>query len=163
MSSVLYHAEIEGFEVEITRHDLESLDVESISSGEFHIIHGVKGYRIKVVSADHANKMYRLIIGDKEVEVNLKDAVEIQVHDMGLDEAVSGQTGSITAPMPGLVLEIDVQPGDSVSAGDSLIILEAMKMENVLSSPGDGVIGNIHVEKGQPVEKSQLLITFEDS
>ncbi len=160
--SLVYQAEIKGEEITITRQDLENLDVESIAPGVYHVLREMKGYRITVLSADHANKEYKLLVGDKEIMVNLKDPVEIQVHDMGLDEISTAHSKDIIAPMPGLVLEINVQEGDSVSAGHQLIILEAMKMENVLSSPGDGVVSKIHVKNGQPVDKSQLLITFEE-
>ena len=63
--------------------------------------------------------------------------------------------------MPGLVLEILVEPGHSVNAGDPLMILEAMKMENVLKSPGQAIVKSVEVVKGAPVEKNQVLIHFE--
>lgn len=160
--SILYQAEIDGVEIEITHQDLEALDIEATAPGEYHVLRGMKGYRITVLSADHARKEYRLMLGDKEVLVNLKDSVEVQVHDMGLDEISTSHSRDIVAPMPGLVLEVNVKAGDKVAAGDQLIILEAMKMENVLSSPGDGVVAEVHVGNGQPVDKSQLLITFEE-
>ena len=63
--------------------------------------------------------------------------------------------------MPGLVLEIQVQAGQTVSKGDTLLILEAMKMENVLKAAADGVIKSIHVQKGAAVEKGALLLELE--
>ncbi len=159
--SIIYQAHIEGEEIEISRQDLENLDVELIGSGKYHVLRDMKGYRITVLSADHARKEYKLLIGEKEIVVNLKDSVEIQVHNMGLDEITSAHSKDVFAPMPGLVLEISVQDGGIVAKGDKLIILEAMKMENVLSAPGEGVIQKVHVIKGQPVDKSQLLISFE--
>ena len=66
--------------------------------------------------------------------------------------------GEIHAPMPGLVLEINVSEGQEVEKGDPLLILEAMKMENVIKAPGNGIIKKIHVEKGNPVEKNELLV-----
>jgi len=159
--SVLYQAEIEGEEIEITREDLEALDIESTTPGMYHVLRKMKGYNVKVLFADHVRKEYQLLVGDKEVHVDLKDSVEVQVHNMGLDEIEAAHSKDIIAPMPGLVLEILVQEGDTVVAGDQLIILEAMKMENVLSSPGEWIIEKVHVKSGQPVDKSQLLITFQ--
>ena len=63
--------------------------------------------------------------------------------------------------MPGLILEICVKEGDEVKKDQSLIILEAMKMENVLASPIDGKIKEIKISPKQTVEKNSLLITFE--
>ena len=66
----------------------------------------------------------------------------------------------IKAPMPGLVVRITVEEGAEVKKGDSLLVLEAMKMENVIKAPGDAVVGKIKVNAGQAVEKNQLLISF---
>jgi biotin carboxyl carrier protein len=62
--------------------------------------------------------------------------------------------------MPGLVLRIPINEGDSVSKGEGLLVLEAMKMENSIKAPGDVVVSKIHVKPGQAVEKNQLLVSF---
>jgi biotin carboxyl carrier protein len=63
--------------------------------------------------------------------------------------------------MPGLVIEYFVNEGDDVQAGDKLMILEAMKMENIIKASGEGKIKKLIVSKGSTVEKNQLLIEFE--
>ena len=63
--------------------------------------------------------------------------------------------------MPGLVIEARVKVGDVVKKGGAVIVLEAMKMENILKSPSDGVVKKITVEKGAVVEKNQVLVIFE--
>jgi biotin carboxyl carrier protein len=70
------------------------------------------------------------------------------------------QINAIKAPMPGLILEISVV-GQTVKENDSLLILEAMKMENSFLSPRDGIIKSISVILGDAVDKGQLLIEFE--
>ncbi|HNM32873.1 MAG TPA: biotin/lipoyl-binding protein, partial [Chitinophagales bacterium] len=65
------------------------------------------------------------------------------------------------APMPGLVLDILVEAGQAVNKGDNLIILEAMKMENIIKASGSGTVKSIHVQKKDAVEKNQLLIEME--
>ena len=67
----------------------------------------------------------------------------------------------VIAPMPGMVLEILINNGETVTEGQPVIILEAMKMENVLKAPGDGVVKVIKVKKGDPVDKKQVLIEME--
>ena len=74
---------------------------------------------------------------------------------------VNNKVSDLKAPMPGLVLEVSVEGGQQVSKGDGLLILEAMKMENVIKSPTDGVIKSISVNKGETVEKNQLILNFE--
>ena len=63
--------------------------------------------------------------------------------------------------MPGLILEVSVEDGQEVKEGDALLILEAMKMENVITSPRDGKIKKIEVKQGEAVEKKHVLLTFE--
>jgi biotin carboxyl carrier protein len=79
---------------------------------------------------------------------------------MGMSSATANKVNNIKAPMPGLIINLKVAEGDTVKAGDQLLILEAMKMENILKSPGDGVIKKIKVKKGDSVEKNQVLIEF---
>jgi biotin carboxyl carrier protein len=62
--------------------------------------------------------------------------------------------------MPGLILDLKVAPGDVVKKGDVVLILEAMKMENSIKSPGDGVVKEVKVSLKQSVEKNQVLIQF---
>ena len=63
--------------------------------------------------------------------------------------------------MPGLVLDIPVEVGQEVEKGEGVLILEAMKMENVIKSAGVGTIKAIHIKQGEAVEKGQLLIEME--
>jgi biotin carboxyl carrier protein len=66
----------------------------------------------------------------------------------------------VKAPMPGLVVRVEVQPGDEVLAGQGVVIIEAMKMENELRAETAGRVSKVHVNAGQPVEKGALLIEF---
>ena len=72
----------------------------------------------------------------------------------------SGNRNEVLAPIPGLVAEICVAPGEPVIAGAVLLKLEAMKMQNNIVSPRDGVIAEVHVEKGAEVGDHQVLISF---
>ena len=67
---------------------------------------------------------------------------------------------NIKAPMPGMVLNILVEDGDTVTKDQAVVILEAMKMENVIKSPVDGTIKKVGVTKGVAVEKNTILIEF---
>jgi biotin carboxyl carrier protein len=81
-------------------------------------------------------------------------------------QIANSQTGTIKAhnllaPMPGLIIKVEKEIGQSVAKGDGLIIMEAMKMENELKAMHAGIIKQIHVQAGQTVDKNQILITFE--
>lgn len=67
---------------------------------------------------------------------------------------------TISAPMPGTVLEVRVSPGQSVKSGDILLILEAMKMENEIMAPKDGVVGSVETTKGANVNAGDTLLTI---
>ena len=69
--------------------------------------------------------------------------------------------GVLKAPMPGLVVRVQVQPGEKVVAGDPLVVLEAMKMENELKAGAPGVVKSVRVAPGEAVEKGQVLVEFE--
>lgn len=83
---------------------------------------------------------------------------------VGLGELRAGPQkadGGVNAIMPGLIIKVMVSEGDQVSAGDVLLILEAMKMESEICSPKDGVIKGIHVKAGDSVIQNQILATIE--
>jgi biotin carboxyl carrier protein len=80
---------------------------------------------------------------------------------MGLDKMTNAGASQIKAPMPGLVLDVAVNVGDTVAKGDKVLVLEAMKMENIIKASGDGTVARILVDKGQTVDKNQILIEFE--
>jgi len=74
---------------------------------------------------------------------------------------VAAASGSTVAPMPGTILKVSVNVGDTVKAGDSIVVLEAMKMENDITAPKDGVVKAIAVTKGQTVAKGDVLFEVE--
>jgi acyl-CoA carboxylase subunit alpha len=73
----------------------------------------------------------------------------------------AAMAGGLTAPMPGVVLDVRCAPGDQVETGQTLVVLEAMKMEHVVRAPADGVIADVRVAKGHHVENGALLLVFE--
>lgn len=68
---------------------------------------------------------------------------------------------TLVAPMPGLVIRVDVQPGDQVRAGQGVVIVEAMKMENELKAPGDGTVVRVNAVAGQTVDRGAILLVLE--
>lgn len=67
----------------------------------------------------------------------------------------------ITAPMPGMVVRVEVEPGQRVKAGQGVVIVEAMKMENELKAPADGTVAQVQVTAGQTVDKGDVLLVLE--
>ena len=90
--------------------------------------------------------------------------IDGRVHRLEVVEAGAGATeeeGSFTAPMPGGVLEVLVSTGDAVSAGQALLVLEAMKMEHRVTAPYDGTVTAVHVAQGDRVQQGEMLLEVE--
>ena len=74
--------------------------------------------------------------------------------------ALSGSEKTITAPMPGNIMSVNVKPGDSIKSGQVLLVLEAMKMENEIMAPQDGKVVSVNVQKGSQVNTGDLLVAY---
>jgi biotin carboxyl carrier protein len=135
-------------------------DIVKIADGYFHILYENKSYRTEIVSTDPGTKTIILKINGRKYPVQLKDKFDLLLEKMGIANAGAGKINNIKAPMPGLILELKVNVGDAVKIGDPVLILEAMKMENVLKSSGEGIVKTVKVKKGDRVEKGQVLIEF---
>ncbi|MCZ8217047.1 MAG: biotin/lipoyl-binding protein [Cyclobacteriaceae bacterium] len=135
-------------------------DVVNLNNGHFHILNEGKSYQAEIIKADAITKSVTLKINNNRYTVEVKDKFDLLLEKMGMSNATTNKVNNIKAPMPGLIINLKVAEGDIVKAGDQLLILEAMKMENILKSPGDGVIKKIKVKKGDSVEKNQVLIEF---
>jgi biotin carboxyl carrier protein len=135
-------------------------DILEVSKSEFHLLLDNKSYNIQLVKADYKEKKLVLKVNGKKYELDVKDKYDELLHSLGLDNIAAKKINDIKAPMPGMVLNVLVNEGQEVKKGDSLIVLEAMKMENVLKSPSDGIVKKIAATKGTAVEKNQLLIQF---
>ena len=73
-----------------------------------------------------------------------------------------GGKGALRAPMPGVILEVNVKPGDVVKRGEQVAILDAMKMHNVIGAPRDGTIAEVCVDAGQTISHGDAIVTFKE-
>jgi biotin carboxyl carrier protein len=137
-----------------------SWDMKWISDRQVHLIRGNESIEAELLSIDRETKSLQIRIGYKTATLQLKDRFDLLLEKMGMNPAGSGAIKDIKAPMPGLILDLKVKPGDEVKKGDVVLILEAMKMENIIKSPGDGIVKEVKVSLKQSVEKNQVLIQF---
>ncbi|MEM9547705.1 MAG: acetyl-CoA carboxylase biotin carboxyl carrier protein subunit [Bacteroidota bacterium] len=155
----MYKVLISGQEFIVTEQDLVNLDVVFDQTKDvFHTLSEGKSYRIQPISTNNHGKVQNLQINNLNIEAVIMDQLDQQVDSMGLSTIDSHKSNDIFAPMPGLILDILCKEGDDVEEGKSLLILEAMKMENVIKAEGSGTIGKIHKSIGNSVEKGQLII-----
>ncbi len=151
---------IEGEKIFLNGEKIE-IDLAKISTDKYHVLQNNKSYNLQVLEADLVEKTFKIQVNDQVFDLNLEDALDQQLRDMGMTKAQSDKIDKVNAPMPGLVLKILVKAGQEVKKGDSLIILEAMKMENIIKSVGNGIVKNILIREKDAVEKSQMLIEME--
>lgn len=102
-------------------------------------------------------RRYRISLGDREFEFQLRDPLEGEAGPAG---AAPGGPQELRAPIPGRVVSVAVAAGDAVTAGQPLVVLEAMKMENRICAENAGVVDAVLVADGETVEGGQALVTL---
>ncbi len=101
------------------------------------------------------------MVNGNTYDVKIEDEYDQKVKQMGLLAVTSQKINSIKAPMPGLIIDVMVEKGQEISVGTPLLVLSAMKMENIILSQGEGIVKLIAVQKDDAVEKGQLIIEME--
>ncbi len=135
-------------------------DMATVGAGRFHILHEGRSYNAEVVEADYTAKVLVLKINGQRIELNAKDRFDLLLERLGMSNAATVKVNELKAPMPGLIVDIRVAPGQAVQKGDPLLVLEAMKMENILKAPADGVVSGLKVALRDNVQKGQVLVQF---
>ncbi|MET3731320.1 acetyl-CoA carboxylase biotin carboxyl carrier protein subunit [Moheibacter stercoris] len=146
---------------DLTEEQIAAMDSIQLQENQAHILQDSQAYTTEILENNFLNKSYTVKVNNSEYEVEIATELDGLIKELGFEVGASKQVNAIKAPMPGLILSIHVEVGQEVQENDSLLILEAMKMENNFNSPRAGKIKSILVEKGQAVDKGQLLIEFE--
>lgn len=143
-----------------TKNTLSDLDIIEIKKGSFHIIKANISYNAEVLKANTEEKSFIIRVNGNKYTVQLKDKYDELLEKLGMNNTSAAKIKDVKAPMPGLVVDIRVKEGDEIKKGDALVVLQAMKMENILKCPADVTIKRIHVKKDDAIEKNQLIISF---
>lgn len=136
------------------------IDVKELSATQQHIIYQHKSYNVELVEKEAGGKTVVVRVNGNLYRVVLEDQYSELLKKMGMENGTASKVLEIKAPMPGLVLSVMVVEGQELSKGDSLLVLEAMKMENIIKSPANGLVKQVLVKKGDKVEKNTILIQF---
>ena len=134
---------------------------QMVGANTASLLIGNRSYETVVVGGQ--NGEYEVVLSGEKHDVLVQDELTYRVAQA--QESAAANMGEVTikSPMPGLIIRVPVSVGESVAKGQTLVILESMKMENELKSPRDGIVLKIETRKGDSVEKGQKLVTVGDS
>ncbi len=138
-----------------------AIDVQHLPNGLISILLDGKSYTGVVEKVDKKSKELTLRIDGQLHTATIKEPIDQLLSSMGLDLSKLAKIEPVKAPMPGMVLKLLVEPGQQINKGDGLLILEAMKMENVLKASGSATVKAIKVNERTAVEKGAILIELE--
>ena len=139
--------------------NISGSELLKVGPSSFKVIGDNTIYEVEVI--EQAEKKFALSIDNKIVHADVSDHMDQVLEKLGMNTSQNIAVKEVKAPMPGSILDILVTEGATVQANDQLLVLEAMKMENVIKSPGEGIVSKIHVVQKENVEKNQVLISFE--
>ena len=137
-----------------------SLDIHPVNKASFHILYQNRSYNAELIELNKAEKTCSVRVKANVYTMSLSDQFDELLHKLGMDNLNALKILELKAPMPGMVLKILVREGEEVKKGSNLLILEAMKMENIIKSPADVVVKSIKVKPSDKVEKNQVMIVF---
>ena len=139
-------------------HAVHLADVEGTP---VHLV-GINSAVHRVVAARPGERgRYTLRLDGWRIEAVALDERSRAIRDLTARQAAAAGPLSVTAPMPGMIVRVDVQPGDTVRPGQGVIAMEAMKMENELRATTSGRVTAVLVRPGQAVEKGAVLVELE--
>lgn len=147
--------------VEISEEEVQQANLIKVDDRKYHAIVGTKNYTLELTELDLRAKTMLLNVNGRTFHIHIEDQLDLLIERLGLDRHSTKKSPPLLAPMPGLVVKIMVQPGAAIHAGDGLVVLEAMKMENVLKATQGGVVQEVKVQPGQAVKQGEMLMSFE--
>ncbi len=153
---ITYHLDQQSAELEGHTYPYEW---EDLGGGEYHMRTGTGNYHVLLLEQQPDGHLLFQVNG-RIYRTRVRDEKQQLINEMGFGRDPAPGSLQITAPMPGKVLQILVDEDSQVRAGDPLIILEAMKMENELRAPADGMVTSISCQTGSSIEKHHTLITI---
>lgn len=148
-------------ELQCSTSDVDSLDSILVNENTLHVLDKNSAFDVEIIHSNFLNKTVTLSINGNIYDVKLEDEYDQQIKKMGLLAVTTQKLNEVKAPMPGLIVDVLVEVGQEVIEGTPLLVLSAMKMENVILAQGEGVIKSVKVKKDDAVEKGQLIIEME--
>lgn len=137
------------------RKKIYMVDLVKLDAHRFSFIVNNRSYHVELYPNENN---FHLVLNQKRFQVAVLDSrqkIQAEMFDQGRRQSTAA---TVKAPMPGLILRIEVKEGQFVRAGNPLLVMEAMKMENEIRAEGNGIIKEILVKEQQTVDKDTILI-----
>lgn len=160
-TNITHSVTVNNLEIQVSADELYNFDAVEIDKNKWHVLFDKKSMEAELIESNFRQRTYKVKVNNKPYKIRINNSLDSIIKELGFEIGTNKKVNDIKAPMPGLILDINVKVGQEVKENDPLLILEAMKMENVIVSPREGIIRSIHVEKGNAVDKNQLLVEFE--
>jgi biotin carboxyl carrier protein len=151
---------LEGNSVHVNEQQLEVNKAQLTELRSHWIVDG-KSMNVEILQVNATTKEFTVKVNNKPYTLQLNDRYDDLLKSLGMEQVGEKKMKEIKAPMPGLVLNVLVNAGDTVEKDTPLLILEAMKMENVIKAASSAVVKKVTAIKGVPVEKGAVLIEFQ--
>ncbi len=139
----------------------ESWDWKQLAPGVFDVRMGNRNVRIERMDGPDEKGNVTIRVNGVVQVLQVLGPQQLLLESMGMSANVETQEKHVESPMPGKILQVMVATGTEVDEGDPLLVLEAMKMENVIRAPRSGVIAVVQAQVGEAVEKAAILVTYE--
>ena len=157
-----HEVEVNGNRVTVDGVTLET-DLAAVPGTPlYHLLLGGESWTVAAEPLEGAGR-WALGVAGERLEAEVQDERTRGAEAPAGKGRGAGGSGTVRAPMPGLVVRIEVAEGQQVDAGAGLVVVEAMKMENELRAPRSGKVQTVHVAVGQAVEKGASLVTLASS
>jgi len=140
---------------------LTILDTVKKTQNTYHVLENNASFHVELLEKDFEKKKYTIKVNSNTYVVSITDELDTLINELGLTSKTAHKENEVKAPMPGLIVSVEIKEGQKVKEGDNLLVLEAMKMESTFISPKEGIVQSISVKKGDTVAKGQLLVRIE--
>ena len=135
------------------------VDIVMVEPGVYSILHNGNSYNVELIDTE-SSKKYNVNTWARSFDVEIIDAETKYLHNRLQGQEHEGEN-EISSPMPGKIVKIPVAVGDQVTSGQTLIVVEAMKMQSEFKAKADRVVKSIQVKEGDTVNAHQVMLILE--
>lgn len=155
-----YVIDVDGGSVTVNGEPFEAHAAAIPGTPLMHLLLGTDSWTVAYQRLDGGGRRWALGAAGERVEIDVQDDRSKQIEALTGSGRKAAVGGVVKAPMPGLVVRVEVSEGQVVEVGEGLVVVEAMKMENELRATVKGVVERVHVKAGDRVEKGAELVTL---